>query len=100
MWCRFLSLVKEKSWSVKLVNGYILNSQVKADHCKGCESTARLVAGNNDNPDLLLYGCYGHRCKHVLIRVRVPDAYPTVSIQNSELLESSMVDFQSVAPTT
>jgi hypothetical protein len=95
-----LSLIKEKSWSVKLENGYVLGSQVKANRCKGCESTAKLVAGNNDNPDLLLYGCHGHRCKHVLIRVKVPDAYPLVSIQNTVPFEPSMADFQTIVSTT
>ncbi len=69
MWCRLLSLFKEKSWSVKLVNGYASNSQVRADRCKGCESTTKFVVGNNNDEDLVLYGCNGHKCKHILIRM-------------------------------
>ncbi len=99
-WCGILSLIKEKSWSVKLANGYILDSKVQADRCKGCESTPKLVAWNKDDQNLLLYGCYGHRCKHVLLRIKVPDAYPPVSIQNNVFLNPLITDFQEIAPTT
>ncbi len=64
-----LGFVKEKSWSVRLVDGYVLNGQVRADQCAGCEATTKLVAGNNGDPDLVLFGCNGHKCKHTLIRV-------------------------------
>jgi hypothetical protein len=64
-----LSFVKVKSWSVKVVDGYILNDQVRSAQCKGCDSAAKLVVGNNDDPNLILYGCGGHKCKHTLIRM-------------------------------
>ena len=88
-----LNLPQEKSWSVKLVNGYVLNGQVKGEKCRDCESTPKLVAGNNSDPDLLLYGCYGHRCRHFLIRTKVSEAYPLVSIPNIAILEPFTIDF-------
>jgi hypothetical protein len=29
-----------------------------------------MILGNNDDPDMFLYGCSGHKCKHVLIRLK------------------------------
>ena len=65
-----LGFVKEKSWSVRLVNGYVANNQIRSENCKGCESITKLVVGNNGNNDLVLYGCGGHKCKHTLIRMK------------------------------
>jgi hypothetical protein len=62
-------LVKEKSWSVRLINGYVQNDQITSDQCKGCDSSTQLVVANNGNPNLVLYGCGGHKCKHRLIRM-------------------------------
>ena len=64
-----MSFYKVKSWSVKVVDGYILNNQVRSAQCKGCDSATKLVVGNNDDPNLILYGCGGHKCKHTLIRM-------------------------------
>ena len=64
-----MSFVKVKSWSVKVVDGYILNDQVRSAQCRGCDSATKLVVGNNDDPNLILYGCGGHKCKHTLIRM-------------------------------
>jgi hypothetical protein len=64
-----LCFYKVKSWSVKVVDGYILNNQVRSVQCKGCDSATKLVVGNNDDPNLILYGCGGHKCKHTLIRM-------------------------------
>ncbi len=64
-----MSFYKVKSWSVKVVDGYILNDQVRSAQCKGCDSATKLVVGNNDDPNLILYGCGGHKCKHTLIRM-------------------------------
>ena len=68
-----LGFFREKSWSVRLINGYVLDSKVRADQCRDCDSNTKLVVGNNSNPDLLLYGCNGHKCKHILIRLKVPE---------------------------
>jgi hypothetical protein len=76
-----LGFVKEKSWSVRLTGGYVLNGQVRANHCVGCEATTKLIAGNNSDPDLVLYGCNGHKCRHKLIRVNLnPENTPNFSI--------------------
>ena len=65
-----MGFVKDKSWSVRLVNGYVTNNQIRSDHCRGCENITKLVAGNNGNNDLVLYGCGGHKCRHTLIRMK------------------------------
>ena len=65
------NFAKEKSWTVKLVGGYVADNQVKSRLCKGCSSTAKLVVGNNFDPDLSLYGCNQHKCKHMLIRLKL-----------------------------
>ena len=97
--CWFLSLIKEKSWSVKIVNGYVLNNQVRSDLCKDCAATPTLVVGNYGDPDLLLYGCNGHKCKHVLIRMKFSDADQTAFTQIPVAVSSSVADFQEIAPT-
>ncbi len=74
-------MFKEKSWSVRLVHGYVQNNQVRSDRCRGCESSTKLIVANNGEPDSQLYGCYGHKCKHILIRIKFsepvhePDEY-------------------------
>jgi hypothetical protein len=62
--------IKEKSWSVRLVDGYILDNQVRGKNCGNCESVSKIVANNFSNPNLVLYGCNGHKCKHKLIRLK------------------------------
>ena len=76
-----LCIVKEKSWSVKLVDGYVLDSQVRAERCRGCQATTKLVAGNDSDKDLVLFGCNSQKCRHMLIRMNVakaPDVMLTV----------------------
>jgi hypothetical protein len=46
------------------------NSKIESDQCKGCECVAKPVAFNNSDPDLVLYGCEGHKCRHTLIRMK------------------------------
>jgi hypothetical protein len=65
-------LAKEKSWSVRLSGGYLVNGVVKADLCKGCDASTTIVARNKGNPNLLLFGCSGSKCKHRLIRINFP----------------------------
>ncbi len=66
---QLMSIYKEKSWSVKLVEGHVSGDQVRSERCKGCDRTPNLIIGNNDEVNLLLYGCGGHKCKHNLIRI-------------------------------
>jgi hypothetical protein len=68
--------VKEKSWSVRLASGYVLNGQVRSEYCGNCESKAKLIAGNNYDSNLILYGCDSKRCRHVLMRVDLGLADP------------------------
>jgi hypothetical protein len=80
-------LVKEKSWSVRLVDGYVQNCQITSEQCKGCDCVTKLVVANNHDHNLVLYGCDGHKCKHTLIRMKFgspPEAeeIPFVAIEN------------------
>ncbi len=63
--------VKEKSWSVKLIKGYILNNQVRNNYCGTCKSTSRPVAGNYNDPNIVLFGCNDRKCKHILMRMKI-----------------------------
>ncbi len=71
---------KEKSWSVRLVEGYVLNDQVRAERCENCKSTAEVLAANHNNPNLLLYGCRDSKCKHRLVRVDLDDVISKKSV--------------------
>jgi hypothetical protein len=64
-----MSVTKEKSWSVKLVEGSVLSDQVRAEKCKGCDRIPQLIVGNDDESNLVLYGCVSQKCRHSLIRV-------------------------------
>ncbi len=68
------SFSREKSWSVRLTNGYVLDGQVKSARCRGCERKPKLLIGNDNNPDLVLFGCEGSRCRHTLIRMNLRQA--------------------------
>jgi len=61
--------IREKSWSVFLVKGYIANDQVRAKRCENCKCTTEVLAANFGNPNLLLYGCKDSKCKHRLVRL-------------------------------
>jgi hypothetical protein len=66
---------KEKSWSSRIVEGHFLNGQVKAEQCTQCTSCCNLVTFGCGDSNSLLYGCTGHKCKHILIRVKFsPDS--------------------------
>lgn len=68
--------VKDKSWSVRLSSGYVLNGQVRSNYCGTCDSKAKLIAGNDDDSNLVLYGCDAKKCRHVLMRVDLSPAGP------------------------
>ncbi len=61
--------VKEKSWSVLLVKGYVHNGQVRGERCENCKSTTEILTANYNNPNVLLYGCKDTKCKHRFLRV-------------------------------
>ncbi len=63
-------LFKEKSWSVRLVDGFVSENQVKARQCVGCPSASSLVVLHCGDPNVVLYGCGGSKCQHRLIKVR------------------------------
>ena len=94
-----LGFFREKSWAVRLVNGYILDSQVKADQCRDCDSNTKLVVSNNNDPDLLLYGCNGHKCKHILIRIKFPEENQTLLIVPPLTARSTVANFQEITQT-
>ncbi len=64
------TLFKEKSWSVKLVDGFVSDSKVRAPQCVGCSSASSLVVLKSGNPNMVLYGCSGSKCQHRLIKVQ------------------------------
>lgn len=61
--------VKEKSWSVLLIKGYVLNDEVRAIRCENCKSTTEVLTANHHNPNLLLYGCKDTKCRHRMVRL-------------------------------
>jgi hypothetical protein len=60
---------KEKSWSVLLTKGYVVNDQVRAERCENCKSTTEALTSNYGNPNLLLYGCKDIKCKHRMLKL-------------------------------
>ncbi len=62
-------LLKEKSWSVKLVTGFVYADQVRSKQCLGCNSNSTFVVYSYSNPDLVLFGCDASKCQHKLIRL-------------------------------
>jgi hypothetical protein len=62
-------LLKEKSWSIKLVPGFIFQEQERGGHCSDCTGTASIVAYNLGNPNMVLFGCNGSKCQHKLIKL-------------------------------
>jgi hypothetical protein len=71
-----LNSVKEKSWSVLLIKGHVLNNQVRAERCENCKSTSEVLTTNFSNPNLLLYGCKDSKCRHKLLRLDFNDEIP------------------------
>jgi hypothetical protein len=68
------NLFKEKSWSVKIVDGYLSENQVRAEHCLGCEGSCDIIARHRGNPNLVLFGCERSKCQHKLIRLHFRSA--------------------------
>jgi hypothetical protein len=69
------SSFREKSWSVLLSEGYILNNQVRAKYCENCNSKSEVLTTNFSYPNLLLYGCRDSKCKHRLLRLNFNDEH-------------------------
>lgn len=87
---------KHKSWRVVLVDGHIINSEVRANHCRNCDCQTKMVSGNNNDPDLFLYGCGGNKCRNVLIRMKFIETDHIVPLSIPVSL-TSMTGFQEVA---
>jgi len=69
-----LSPFKEKSWSILLVRGYVLDDQVRALQCENCKSITHVLTANFGNPNLILFGCTEAKCRHRLLRLDFDDA--------------------------
>ncbi len=69
--------VKEKSWSVRLLNGYVVDDEVRSDKCENCKSKTEILVSNYTNPNLLLYGCKDNKCKHRFLRIDLSKELPT-----------------------
>jgi hypothetical protein len=68
-------LKKEKSWSVRIVKGQLLDGKVRAKQCSQCKHTCDQVAIGYGNSNSILYGCAGTKCRHVLIHVESNSAF-------------------------
>jgi hypothetical protein len=62
--------IKEKSWSVRIVEGQLLDGKVRAKQCSQCKHSGDLVAIGCGNSNSILYGCPENKCRHVLIHVK------------------------------
>jgi hypothetical protein len=73
---------KEKSWSVLLVKGYVLNDQVRAVRCENCKSKTEVLTSNFNNPNLLLYGCQDNKCRHRFVRLAF-EGQPSLIVEDN-----------------
>jgi len=62
--------VKEKPWSIRIVQGQLVNGKVKIEQCAECKHSCELITFGCGNANSILYGCTGNKCKHVLIHVK------------------------------
>jgi hypothetical protein len=87
--------IKEKSWSVRLIEGYVLNDQVRAQRCENCRCTTEILVANYGNPNLLLYGCKESKCKHRMLRLDfeagVQNEFPFKKISSPVTCKESIV---------
>jgi len=67
-------LIKEKSWSVRIVEGHLQEGKIRAKQCSQCKHSCDLVAIGRGNSNSLLYGCAESKCRHVLIHVEPSSA--------------------------
>jgi hypothetical protein len=63
-------LIKEKSLSVRIVEGQLLDGKVRAIQCTECKHSCELVTVGCGNSNSMLYGCTGNKCRHLLIHVK------------------------------
>jgi hypothetical protein len=68
-------LKKEKSWSVRIVKGQLLDGKVRAEQCSQCKHSCDLIAIGCGNSNSVLYGCAESRCRQVLIHVEPSSAF-------------------------
>ena len=66
--------IKEKTWSVRIVEGQLLEGKVRAKQCSQCKHSCDLVAIGCGNSNSILYGCAKSKCRHVLIHVEASSA--------------------------
>ena len=84
--------VKEKSWKVLLMKGYVLNDHVKSEQCENCKSISQVLTTNFSDPNLLLYGCKDSKCRHRMLRLDFDSDTPkTFSPSFIEKKESSLM---------
>ena len=62
--------IKEKSWVARVVEGKLIDGEVRAEQCQDCRSSCDLIAFYKGDSNSLLYGCTNSKCKHILIHVK------------------------------
>jgi hypothetical protein len=67
--------IKEKSWSVRIVEGELQDGKIRTKHCSQCKRSCDLVAIGRGNANSILYGCTVSKCRHVLIHVDSSSAF-------------------------
>jgi hypothetical protein len=68
-------VIKEKSWSVRIVEGQLLEGKIRAKQYSQCKHSYDLVAIGCGKSNSILYGCVESKCKHVLIHVEASSAH-------------------------
>jgi hypothetical protein len=65
-----LNRPKEKSWSVRVVDGVFSEAlgYVRGIQCGDCLSRPKLIEVNPSNSRLALFGCENGKCQHRLIK--------------------------------
>ncbi len=92
----FYSL-KEKSWSVLLIKGFVCNDQVRAARCENCKSTTEVLTANHHNPNLLLCGCKESKCKHRMLRLDF-DSEVSILEEIAQPIAANEVSYEILAP--
>lgn len=62
----------EKSWVVRLTEGFLAGDQVRSLQCNGCGLKTVPILANNADGGLFLFGCPNRKCRHMLIRFKFP----------------------------
>jgi hypothetical protein len=67
--------IKEKSWSSRVIEGYIFQGKVRAQQCAECKSSCELVTLGVGDSNSILCGCAKDKCKHILIHMKFPSDF-------------------------